>query len=237
MFPLEWHDPKTGDISSGYREKDYLPEAVINFLALLGWNPGNDQEKMTLDEMIQLFDLSRCSKAGARFDYKKLVWFNHEYILSKSDEDIARLFEPMLLERGIHEEFERIVKVVSLMKGRVNFVHELWDTCCYFFEAPESYDEKSLKKWWKEPAVSNTYVSELCDFIENAPVFAGAEIEPLIMEWIASKEWPVGKVMNAFRVTLVGAAVGPHIFELTDFIGKEETLRRARRALEVLPKE
>ena len=121
------------------------------------------------------------------------------------------------------------------MKGRVNFVHELWDTCCYFFEAPESYDEKSLKKWWKEPAVSHTYVSELCDFIEQAPVFAGADIEPLIMEWIASKEWPVGKVMNAFRVTLVGAAVGPHIFELTDFIGKEETLRRARRALEVLP--
>ena len=237
VFPLEWHDPKTGDVSSGYREKDYLPEAVINFLALLGWNPGNDQEKMTLDEMVQLFDLSRCSKAGARFDYKKLVWFNHEYILSKDDADIARLFEPMLRERGINEEFDRIVKVVSLMKGRVNFVHELWDTCCYFFEAPEAYDEKSLKKWWKEPAVASTYVGELCDFIENAPVFAGAEIEPLIMEWTASKEWPVGKVMNAFRVTLVGAAVGPHIFELTDFIGKEETLRRARRALEVLPKE
>jgi glutamyl-tRNA synthetase len=237
VFPLEWHDPKTGDISSGYREKDYLPEAVINFLALLGWNPGNDQEKMTLDEMIQLFDLARCSKAGARFDYKKLVWFNHEYILSKSDEDIARLFEPMLREKGINEEFERIVKVVSLMKGRVNFVHELWDTCSYFFQAPESYDEKSLKKWWKEPAMSQAYVSELCDFIEQSPVFTGAEIEPLIMEWIASKEWAVGKVMNAFRVTLVGAAVGPHIFELTDFIGKEETLRRARRALEVLPKE
>ena len=151
-----------------------------------------------------------------------------------ADETI-RLGRADLRERGINEEFDRIVKVVSLMKGRVNFVHELWDTCSYFFEAPESYDEKSLKKWWKEPAVSNTYVSELCHFIEQAPVFAGAEIEPLIMEWIASKEWPVGKVMNAFRVTLVGAAVGPHIFELTDFIGKEETLRRARRALEVLP--
>ena len=235
VFPLEWHDPKTGDISSGYREKDYLPEAVINFLALLGWNPGNDQEKMTLDEMVQLFDLSRCSKAGARFDYKKLVWFNHEYILSKPDADIAALFEPMLRERGIDEPMERIVKVVSLMKGRVNFVHELWDTCCYFFQAPEAYDEKSLKKWWKEPAVASMYVRELCDFIEAAPVFAGAELEPLVMEWIAAKEWPVGKVMNAFRVTLVGAAVGPHIFELTDYIGKEETLRRARRALEVLP--
>ena len=235
VFPLEWHDPKTGDISSGYREKDYLPEAVINFLALLGWNPGNDQEKMTLDEMVQLFDLSRCSKAGARFDYKKLVWFNHEYILSKDDADIAALFEPMLRERGIDEPMERIIKVVSLMKGRVNFVHELWDTCCYFFQAPEAYDEKSLKKWWKEPAVASTYVRELCDFIEHSPVFAGAELEPLVMEWIAAKEWPVGKVMNAFRVTLVGAAVGPHIFELTDYIGKEETLHRARRALEVLP--
>lgn len=234
VFPLEWHDPKSGEVSSGYREKDYLPEAVINFLALLGWNPGNDQELMTLEEMVNLFDLSRCSKAGARFDYKKMIWFNHEYILRKDDREIASSFLPMLKEHGVDTNLDRTTKVVSLMKGRVNFIHELWDQTSYFFVAPEEYDEKSLKKWWKEGATQ--YVRELCDFIEQSPVFNGAELEPLVMEWIASKEWGVGKVMNAFRVTLVGAAVGPHIFELTDFLGKEETLRRARRALAVLPK-
>ena len=234
VFPLEWHDPKTGDVSSGYREKDYLPEAVINFLALLGWNPGNDQELMTMDEMTRLFELSRCSKAGARFDYKKLIWFNHEYILRKDDEEIARAFQPMLRAQGVEAPLERITPMVALMKGRVNFVHELWEQASYFFVAPTEYDEKSLRKWWREDAW--TYVSELCDFIGENPEFEGSVLEPQVMEWIASKEWPVGKVMNAFRVTLVGAAVGPHIFALTDYLGKDETLRRARHALEVLPK-
>ena len=234
VFPLEWHDPKTGDVSSGYREKDYLPEAVINFLALLGWNPGNDQELMTMDEMTRLFDLSRCSKAGARFDYKKLIWFNHEYILRKDDEEIARAFQPMLRAQGVEAPLERITPMVALMKGRVNFVHELWEQASYFFVAPTEYDEKSLRKWWREDAW--TYVAELCDFIGENPEFEGSVLEPKVMDWIASKEWPVGKVMNAFRVTLVGAAVGPHIFALTDYLGKDETLRRARHALEVLPK-
>ena len=234
VFPLEWHDPKTGDVSSGYREKDYLPEAVINFLALLGWNPGNDQELMTMDEMTRLFELSRCSKAGARFDYKKLIWFNHEYILRKDDEEIARAFQPMLRAQGVEAPLERITPMVALMKGRVNFVHELWEQASYFFVAPTEYDEKSLRKWWREDAW--TYVAELCDFIGESPKFEGSVLEPQVMEWIASKEWPVGKVMNAFRVTLVGAAVGPHIFALTDYLGKDETLRRARHALEVLPK-
>ena len=232
VFPLEWHDPKTGEVSSGYREKGYLPEAVINFLALLGWNPGNDQELMTLPEMVKLFDLNRCSKAGARFDYKKMIWFNHEYILGTDDKVVAQEFMPVLNEHGVDVSLERVQKVVTLMKGRVNFIHELWEQAGYFFVPPTEYDEKSLKKWWKEDAPQ--YVSDLCDFIEKSPVFAGKELEPLVMEWIASNEWGVGKVMNAFRVTLVGAAVGPHIFELTDFLGKEETLRRARRALKVL---
>lgn len=232
VFPLEWHDPKTGDVSSGYREKDYLPEAVLNFLALLGWNPGNDQELMSMEEMIHLFDLGRCSKAGARFDYKKMVWFNHEYILRKDDQEIAEAFLPILKEHGVNANPDRVTAVVALMKGRVNFVHELWDQASYFFVAPMNYDEKSLKKWWKDDAPQ--YVAELCDFIEQSPVFDGAELEPLVMDWIASKEWGVGKVMNAFRVSLVGAAVGPHIFALTDFLGKEETLRRARKALATL---
>lgn len=232
VFPLEWHDPVTGDVSSGYREKDYLPEAVLNFLALLGWNPGDDREILSLDEMTRLFNLEKCSKAGARFNYQKLVWFNHEYILAKPDSEVAELFRPVLEEKGVCIPFERIVKAVSLVKNRVNFIHELWDNSHYLFQAPQEYDDKSLKKWWKED--SPAIISELCDFIEKQEVFEEDILEPRVMEWIAGKEYAVGKVMNAFRVTLVGAAMGPQIFAITDFLGKEETLRRARHAVSVL---
>ena len=232
VFPLEWHDPKSGEISSGYREKDYLPQAVINFLALLGWNPGDHRELMDLDEMVGLFNLEKCSKAGARFNYQKLVWFNHEYIMRMDDAQVAALFAPELAKRGIEADMDRIQTAVGLVKNRINFIHELWDNCGFLFQAPDSYDEKSLKKWWKDQAAQTT--TELCDFIENQPEFDGAVLEPKVMEWIASKGYATGKVMNAFRVTLVGAAVGPHIFAITDFLGKEETLRRARKALQVI---
>ena len=232
VFPLEWHDPKTGEISSGYREKDYLPEAVINFLALLGWNPGDDREIMTMDEMVSLFNLEKCSKAGARFNYQKLVWFNHEYIMLKSDREVAGLFAPVLESHGIKAPIERIEKAVGLVKNRVNFVGELWDNCKYLFEAPSEYDEKSLRKWWKDNAPQTT--AELCDFLESQPVWDGEVLEPLVMEWISSKGYQTGKVMNALRVTLVGAAMGPQIFCITDFIGREETLRRARKAISEL---
>lgn len=232
VFPLEWHDPKTGEVSSGYREKDYLPDAVLNFLALLGWNPGDDTEIMSLDRMVSLFNLEKCSKAGARFNYQKLSWFNHEYILRKDDSEVAELFRPVLERNGVTETPERIEKAVSLVKSRVNFIHELWDNSYYLFRAPDGYDDKSLKKWWKEDAPKTT--AELCGFLETQDDFNAETLEPKVMDWIASKEYPVGKVMNAFRVTLVGAAMGPQIFAITEFIGKEETLRRARRALEVL---
>lgn len=232
VFPLEWHDPKTGEISSGYREKDYLPEAVINFLALLGWNPGDDREIMTMDEMIELFNLEKCSKAGARFNYQKLVWFNHEYIMLKSDREIALLFNPILESKGIKVPIERVETAVSLVKNRVNFVGELWENCHYLFQAPTQYDEKSLKKWWKDDARKTT--SELCDFLENQPDWNGETLEPKVMEWIAANGYATGKVMNALRVTLVGAAMGPQIFLITDFLGREETLRRARKAISEL---
>ncbi|MCQ2111529.1 MAG: glutamate--tRNA ligase [Bacteroidaceae bacterium] len=232
VFPLEWHDPKSGEISSGYREKDYLPDAVINFLALLGWNPGNDQEVMTMQQMIDLFNLEKCSKSGARFNYQKLVWFNHEYIMSKSDEEVARLFLPVLAEKGVDAPFDKVVTAVSLVKNRVNFIHELWDNCSFLFKAPTEYDEKSLKKWWKEQAAETT--AALCDFLEAQEDFSGETLEPKVMEWIAQNGYATGKVMNAFRVTLVGAAMGPQIFAITDFLGKEETLARARRALSIL---
>lgn len=232
VFPLEWHDPKSGEISSGYREKDYLPDAVLNFLALLGWNPGDDQEIMSLDEMVGLFNLEKCSKAGARFNYQKLAWFNHEYILRKSDAEVAQLFRPILEQHGIAETDERIEAAVALVKSRVNFIHELWDNSSYLFQAPQEYDGKSLKKWWKEEAPGTT--AELCDFLEGQEDFKAEVLEPKVMEWIASREYAVGKVMNALRVTLVGAAMGPQIFAITEFIGKEETLRRVRKAISTL---
>ncbi|MCQ2050959.1 MAG: glutamate--tRNA ligase [Bacteroidaceae bacterium] len=232
VFPLEWHDPATGEISSGYREKDYLPQAVLNFLALLGWNPGNDQEIMSMEQMIDLFSLEHCSKAGARFNYQKLIWFNHEYILGTPDSEIAKMYMPVLVQHGIDIPLEQAQTIVGMFKSRLNFVSELWDMSKFLFEAPQEYDEKSAKKWWKEGAAG--YVSELCDFIESKQTSTLSELEPAIMDWIAGKGYATGKVMNALRVALVGAAVGPNIFQITDFIGKKETLDRARRAIPVM---
>lgn len=232
VFPLEWRDPKTGEISSGYRESGYLPEAVINFLALLGWNPGTEQELMSLDELVTLFDLTRCSKSGARFDYQKGIWFNHEYILMKSNEEIARMFAPLLEEEGIYEPFERIVRVVGLMKGRVNFVKELLPLCRFFFVAPTEYDEKTRKKRWKED--SPAQMKELMGVIREIEDFSMENQERTVMNWIEEKAYNTGNIMNAFRLTLVGQGIGPHMFEITDVLGKDETLSRMERALNTL---
>lgn len=232
VFPLEWKDPQTGEISSGYRENGYLPEAVINFLALLGWNPGNDQEIMSLSELVELFDLTRCSKSGARFDYQKGIWFNHEYILRKSDEEIARMFMPLLEAEGIHEPLERVTRVVGLMKGRVNFVKELLPLCKFFFVAPTEYDEKTRKKRWKED--SPAHLQELKEVIRGIDDFSQQNQEHVVMNWIQEKGYNTGHIMNAFRLALVGQGIGPHMFEITDVLGKEETLARLERALNTL---
>ena len=232
VFPLEWHDPKSGEISSGYREKGYLPEAVVNFLALLGWNPGNDQEMMSMDDLIRLFDLSRCSKAGAKFDYKKGIWFNHEYILQKSDEEVALLFQPILEAHGITAPFEKVRTIVGMMKNRVNFVDELWDVASFFFVAPEAYDEKTVRKRWKEQSAQQ--MTELMAVLRDIEDFSIEGQESVVMEWIASKGYGTGDVMNAFRLTLVGEGKGPHMFDISSVLGKEETLRRMQRAIEVL---
>lgn len=177
VFPLEWHDPKTGEVSSGYRESGYFPEAVINFLALLGWNPGTEQELFSLDELVSLFDITKCSKSGARYDFQKGIWFNHEYILRKSSEEIAQLFAPIVANNGVEESMERITKVVSMMKDRVNFVKELWDLCSFFFIAPTEYDEKTVKKRWK--ADSALVMSELATVLEGIDDFTVEGQEPL----------------------------------------------------------
>ncbi len=232
VFPLEWHDPKTGDVSSGYREAGYLPEAVLNFLALLGWNPGNDQEMMSMDEMVSLFDLTRCSKSGAKFDYKKGIWFNHQYIQQKPDEEIARLFVPVLKEHGVEAPFEKVVTVVGMMKGRVSFVQELWEASSFFFVAPETYDEKTVAKRWKED--SARCMTELADVLAAIDDFSIEGQEKIVMDWIAAKEYHTGNIMNAFRLTLVGEGKGPHMFDISWVLGKDETVARIKRAVEVL---
>lgn len=229
VFPLEWKDPKTGEISSGYRESGYLPEAVINFLAMLGWNPGNDQEIMPIGDLIALFALDKCSKSGAKFDYEKAKWFNHQYIQLKSNEEIAALFIPLLKEKGVSASKELIVKVVSLVKERVSFIKELWDQSAFFFVAPSSYDEKTVKKRWK--AESPEQMTELVAILKNIDDFSSHNQEIIVKKWIEDKAYHLGNVMNAFRLAIVGEPKGPHMFDITETLGKDETIRRLEKAV------
>lgn len=230
VFPLEWKDPKTNEISSGYRENGYFPDALINFLALLGWNPGNNQEIMTMQELIDQFHLEHCTKSGARFDYKKSIWFNHEYIILKTSQEIAKDFEPILKENNIHESLERIEKVVDLMKSRVNFVKELWDTCKFFFVAPTDYDAKTVKKRWKTD--SPALMTGLMNLLAGLEDFSLENQEKVVMTWIEDNGYNLGDIMNAFRLTLVGEGKGPHMFDISAFLGKKETVSRMKRAIE-----
>ena len=232
VFPLEWHDPKTGEVSSGYRESGYFPEAVINFLAFLGWNPGTEREMYSIDELAELFDITKCSKAGARFDYQKGIWFNHEYILAKSAEEIASIFAPIVAENGVNESLERITKVVEMMKDRVNFVSELWPLCKFFFVAPTEYDEKTRKKRWKEDSAQQ--LTELMEVLKTIDDFSVEGQASIVHQWIEQKEYKLGNIMNAWRLTLVGEGKGPGMFDISAFLGKQETLDRMKRAIEAL---
>lgn len=232
VFPLEWHDPKTGEVSSGYRESGYFPEAVINFLAFLGWNPGTERELYSLDELVPLFDISKCSKAGAKFDYLKGIWFNHEYILHKGAKEIAALFAPMVREHCPGETDERIERVVEMMKDRVSFVRELWPLCSFFFEAPTAYDEKTAKKRWKEDSAQT--LTELADVLAQLDDFSVESQEKAVGAWIEEKGYKLGNVMNAWRLVLVGEGKGPGMFDISAFLGKQETLARMGRGIEAL---
>ena len=240
VFPLEWHDPKTGDVSRGYREDGYFPEAVINFLALLGWNPGTEQELFTLDELVPLFDITKCSKAGAKFAYEKGIWFNHEYILKKSADEIAALWLPEVQQHCLQATMERVVKVCEMMKDRVSFVKELWPLCSFFFEAPTVYDEKTAKKRWKAAnpsegeAGSAQQMTELIAVLEGIDDFSLENQEQIVHAWIEQKGYKLGNIMNAWRLTLVGEGKGPGMFDISAFLGKEETIARMKRAIEVL---
>ena len=238
VFPLEWHDPKSGEVSSGYRESGYLPEAVVNFLALLGWNPGDDTEIMSMDELIAKFSLDHCSKSGAKFDFEKGKWFNHKYIQEVADAELAEMFKPILVEKGVAVENysdEYITRAVSMVKDRVNFVRDLWDVTSFLFVAPTEYDEKSVKKRWKEytPAL----MTELVEVLRGLEDFSCAAAETAVLGWITDKGYHMGNVMNAFRLTVVGECKGPHMFDITELIGKEETVKRVLAGIENIKKD
>lgn len=228
VFPLEW---KTEEgVSSGYRENGFFPEAVINFLALLGWNDGTEQEIFSLEELVQKFDLNRIHKAGAKFDPEKNKWFNHQYLQKQSDASLAESFKAILDKKGISTSLD-LTKVVSLIKERAHFVNEFWDLADYFFEAPTTYDEKAAKNWKEEtPGLMHQVISEL-NKIED---FTSANIETLLKEWMTTNEIGMGKVMQPLRLSLVGALKGPHLFDIIEMIGKEETVKRIEKAIATL---
>jgi glutamyl-tRNA synthetase len=235
VFPLEWHDPKSNEISSGYREKGYLPEAVVNFLALLGWNPGDDSELMSMQELIDKFSFEHCSKAGAKFDYKKGIWFNHEYLMKKPDAELAEMFLPILHEKGIENpDMEYVARAVGMVKSRIEFIQDLWAQADFFFVAPTEYAEKDIKKRWKEetPAI----MEELITVLESIDDMTSANAEKIVLDWIASKEYHLGNVMNAFRLTVVGACRGPHMFDITEIMPKAEVISRIRKAIATIGK-
>ena len=232
VFPLEWHDPKTGEVSAGFREQGYFPEAVVNFLALLGWNPGTERELYSLDELCQLFDITKCSKAGAKFDYKKCVWFNHEYMLMKGNDEVARLFAPIVRSHVPEATDEQVEAVVAMMKDRVNFVSELWPLCSFFFVAPTEYDEKTRRKRWKDNSAQ--VMGELAEVLEGIDDFSVAGQEAVVEQWIQDKGYKLGDVMNAWRLALVGEGKGPGMFDISAFLGKQETIARMGRAINAL---
>ncbi len=234
VFPLEWHDPKSGEISSGYREKGYLPEAVVNFLALLGWNPGDDSELMSMDDLIKKFSFEHCSKSGAKFDYKKGIWFNHEYLGKADNETLAELFMPVLAENGITDvDPAYVAAAIGLVKGRADLVPDLWTQGDFFFRAPEAYAEKDIKKRWS--AQTPAIMEELIGVLEGIDDMTSANAEKIVLDWIAEKGYHLGNVMNAFRLAVVGACRGPHMFDITELMPKEEVIARIRRAVKEIP--
>lgn len=232
VFPLDWVDPKTGDKSSGYREAGYFPEAVVNFLALLGWHAETDQEFFSMDELIEAFSLERVSKSGAKFDYEKGKWFNHEYLIRKSDEELATLLMPTLVEKGINTDLATLAAVVGMTKVRCNFISDFWNQIKFFFEAPTEYDAKTVQKRWK--ATSAADMQALAAVLEGIDDFSAANSEQVVMAWITENGLHMGNIMNAFRLCIVGEGKGPHMFDITAIIGKEETLRRLQKAVESL---
>lgn len=231
VFPLLWRGAD-GEISRGYREDGYFPEAFVNLLALLGWNPGTEQEIFSVEELIQTFTLERVNKSGARFDPEKAKWFNHQYLIRKSDAELAELFLPILEQYNIDVELGKLTRIVGLVKERVNFVHELWGQTNFFFERPLQYDEQAVAKHWKPDTPS--IIQEVILALQPLSSWDANSIEHTLKELITNKGYGMGKVMNVIRLCLVGESKGPGIADICEILGKEETLTRLNQAILIL---
>jgi len=232
VFPLQWKDPFTGEVSSGYRESGYFPEAFVNMLAFLGWNPGTEQELFSMDELIEAFSIERVGKSGSRFDPEKAKWYNRQYLQQRPVEELVNQFRPVLAEKGVRADDSRIRKVVEMVRERVDFVKDMWDQSWFFFKAPESYDQEVVRKRWKQetPAI----MTEAATLLKDLEPFTSSALEARLKDWIEQKGYGTGQVMNALRLCLVGAGIGPHLTEIMETIGKAETVRRIITGVEAL---
>ena len=224
VFPLEWVDPITKNISKGYREGGYLPEALVNFLALLGWNPGVEQELFSVEELISLFDLEKVNKAGAHFDIEKIKWFNHQYLQKIPVATLVEDFSPIVAEKGVKVSKDKLTEIVSLIRERATFLTDLWDLAHFFFEAPTQYDAKALKKQWKDNSAE--IATQLVTVIEGLTDFTPHHIETQIKDFITQNNLGLGQVMPLIRLSLVGEMKGPDVFSIIAILEREETIRR-----------
>lgn len=235
VFLLEWKDPVTGAISAGYREQGYLPEAVVNFLALLGWNPGDDTEIMSMDDLIKKFSFDHCSRSGAKFAFEKGKWFNHEYLMNTPGEKLADLVAPFMEADGVNPadfSLEYTAAALDMLKSRATLLTDLWAQSRFFFVAPDTYAEKDIRKRWKPETPEQ--MAELIKVLESLEDFSAAAAEPVVLQWIADKGYHLGNVMNAFRLAVVGECKGPHMFDISALMGKQETVRRIEKAIETI---
>ncbi len=231
VFPLYW---PYGETAKGYREEGYYADAFVNMLALLGWNPGTEQEIFSMDELVEAFSLERVGKSGSRFDPEKAKWFNHQYLQKKPVDTLAMEFREVLRAKGIQCDLVRLESLIALVKERVNFVKEIWDQTEFFFKAPEVYDPEVIKKRWKDE--SPVQLRELREVLKSCPEFTASVTEPAVKAWMESKGYNPGAVMNAFRLVIVGASRGPHMFDIISWLGREETLSRIDKGISALSK-
>ncbi len=234
VFPLEWNDPDSGEISPGYREEGYLPGACINMLALLGWNPGTEQELFLLDELIKEFQLEKVGKSGSRFDPEKTKWFNHQHIQLMKDVDLVPAFQSVLEDNEVHTDNSRVALLVPIIKPRINFIYEVWEESWFFFQAPDSFDQAVVKKRWKEDTPGK--MEQLALALEGCESFTAEQVETLVKDVISRNEWGMGAIMNAWRLLLVGAAKGPGLFDLAAFLGRDEVVKRMRTGINEIMK-
>jgi glutamyl-tRNA synthetase len=230
VFPLQWVDPVSGEISSGYREAGYFPEAFINMLAFLGWNPGTEQEIFSMDELCQAFSLEKVGKHGSKFDAEKAKWYNHQYLVAMDNNELAVQFLSILKDRKINANLNYILCIVALMKERVHFIHEFWDQSSFFFVAPEKYDAEFVKKRWK-PETSGI-LTGLIVKLDEINEFNIENIHQCIHSYLESNNLGMGDIMNALRLLIIGENKGPDMSSVLSLLGKEESIRRINIGIE-----